>query len=432
MSIPILPRLTALALGAVLLLSPAAALTPAVSAPAPASQAVDLVSKYEHFSSLTEGMGLTLEQKHVLWSRLDDSLLSRLEAGALPEEERSYLTLSHYRSGRAERYAAWGLAHPSLTPAQVVTEVNMDRDRDFYGAVQPISAPQSLQVLVNKHYALASDYVPELEVLGSGYGKGSLQPEAARQFRAMADAARTDGISLRSVSAYRSYATQRYTYNHYLAQYSQAVVDNFSARPGHSEHQTGLALDINVARTSAHFENTEAYAWLQEHCAQYGFLLRYPKGKESITGYRFEPWHYRYVGPEIASACMEQGLTWEEYTAQRPAEELNTVPPLVYNGQFFDLEGGALVLKGRTYLSAARLARALGLECLQTEGSLTIGGTLSLSPGLRAHMNGAVVRLSSPALLLDGEVYLTPDDLAALLGLNLSHTDAGLAFRPLL
>ena len=187
-----------------------------------------------------------------------------------------------------------------------------------------------------------------------------------------------------------------------------------------------------MARTSAHFENTEAYAWLQEHCAQYGFLLRYPKGKESITGYRFEPWHYRYVGPEIASACMEQGLTWEEYTAQRPAEELNTVPTLVYNGQFFDLEGGALVLKGRTYLSAARLARALGLECLQTEGSLTIGEALSLSPGLRAHMNGAVVRLSSPALLLDGEVYLSPDDLAALLGLNLSHTDAGLAFRPLL
>lgn len=428
MSIPILPRLTALTLGAVLLLSPAAALTPAVSAPAPASLAVDLVGEYERLSALVEGMGLTLEQKHVLWSRLDNRLLSRLETGSLSTEELRYLTLPHFRSGRAERYAAWATRNPDLAPDRVVTEVNMDRDQDFYGALQPVSHPQSLLVLVNKHYALASDYVPELEVLGSGYGKGSLQPEAARQFRAMADAAQADGISLRSVSAYRSYATQRYTYNHYLTQYSQRMVDDFSARPGHSEHQTGLALDINVARTAAHFENTAVYAWLQEHCAQYGFLLRYPKGKEHITGYRFEPWHYRYVGTEVASVCMEQGLTYEEYTAQLPAEELRDAPALVWRGRFLDLEGGALVLEGQTYLSAARFARALGLEADQTGSSLTLGGTLSFCPGLYARRNGAAVRLTSPALFLDGEVYLTPGDLAALLGLAVASTPFGLEF----
>ena len=93
---------------------------------------------------------------------------------------------------------------------------------------------------------------------------------------------------------------------------------SYSARAGHSEHQTGLALDINTASTQAHFENTRAYAWLQTHCAQYGFLLRYPKGKEAVTGYRFEPWHYRYVGAEIAGACMSQGITYEEYLAALP------------------------------------------------------------------------------------------------------------------
>ncbi|MCI9294442.1 MAG: M15 family metallopeptidase [Lawsonibacter sp.] len=134
----------------------------------------------------------------------------------------------------------------------------------------------------------------------------------------MADAAREEGVSLRSVSAYRSYQRQTSTYNRYLSQDRQASVDTYSARPGHSEHQTGLALDINTASIPAHFENTPAFAWLKEHCAQYGFILRYPQGKEGITGYRFEPWHYRYVGLEAAQACMSQGLTFEEYLAQRP------------------------------------------------------------------------------------------------------------------
>ena len=166
-----------------------------------------------------------------------------------------------------------------------------------------------------------ADYVPELESVGAGYGSGSLRPQAAAAFRAMADAARADGISLRSVSAYRSYARQESTYNRWLSQDSQASVDTYSARPGASEHQTGLALDINVASLKAHFEDTPAYAWLAEHCAEYGFILRYPQGKEHITGYQFEPWHYRYVGVEVAQVCMDRGLTLEEYFALRPAQE---------------------------------------------------------------------------------------------------------------
>ena len=137
----------------------------------------------------------------------------------------------------------------------------------------------------------------------------------------MADAAWADGISLRSVSAYRSYSQQSSTYNRWLSQDRQSSVDTYSARPGFSEHQTALALDINVASLKVHFENTPAYAWLAEHCAEYGFVLRYPQGKEHITGYQFEPWHYRYVGVEVAQVCMDRGLTLEEYFALRPAQE---------------------------------------------------------------------------------------------------------------
>lgn len=266
------------------------------------------------------GRGLSKAQTEALTLRLVSSttLLVLLEQGELTTDDLVYLALPNGRSDRLDRYSSWAAAHPKDKAETVVLQVNMDRDRLFYEDIQTISDPDSLTVLVNKNYILPDSYAPKLEALGSGYGSGSLRPEAAQAFRAMADAAREDGIALRSVSAYRSYATQRSTYNRYLNYNQQAVVDTFSARPGHSEHQTGLSLDINTANVQAHFENTPAYAWLKEHCAEYGFILRYLQGKDAITGYRFEPWHYRYVGVETAKACMDQGVTYEEYLALQP------------------------------------------------------------------------------------------------------------------
>lgn len=248
----------------------------------------------------------------------EPALLERLEQGALSSAELALLTLPNARAGRLDRYLAWAEAHPEDTAEKTVFCVNADRDLAFYSTVSEAADPFSPAVLVNKHYVLPADYVPELEALGVGYGYGSMRPEAARAFRAMADAARADGVSLRSVSAYRSYTGQKSTYNSYLKKYRQSVVDTFSARPGHSEHQTGLAVDINTASSKAHFERTPAFAWLKAHCAEYGFILRYDQGKEAVTGYRFEPWHYRYVGVAIAKVCMEQGLCYEEYLALQP------------------------------------------------------------------------------------------------------------------
>ena len=246
-------------------------------------------------------------------------------------EGRLTLSLSPYQSlpnshpDYEDRYQAWAQAHPDHTPEQVVLNVNIGLDRDFYQDTDLINQPDSLSVLVNKYNTLPADYVPTLEALGASYGSGSLRPEAAAAFRAMADAARADGIALRSVSAYRSYQSQDRVYSRYLTQDSQASVDTYSARPGSSEHQTALALDINTASLQAHFENTDAYAWLVEHCAEYGFILRYPQGKENITGYRFEPWHYRYVGTEIAQVCMDQDLTLEEYMALQPVDKTSQI-----------------------------------------------------------------------------------------------------------
>jgi len=424
MSHPLPPRLLSLTLGLALLISPASALAPAVSAPAPAALATDRTADYCHAAAQMAHLPLTRAQKDLLWARMDEALLAQLEAGTLTDTQLAYFTLPNYRQDLAARYAALAARKPEASPVQIVTAVNMDQDRDFYEAPQPVADPNSLTVLVNKYHSLPADFVPQLEVLGSGYGKGSLRPEAARHFRAMADAARLDGITLYSVSAYRSYTTQRYTYNSYLAQYSQVVVDDFSARPGHSEHQTGLALDINVARTSAHFERTAEYAWLQEHCAEYGFMLRYPKGKESLTGYRFEPWHYRYVGTEIAGVCMEQGLTYEEYTAQLPAEEFSPFSVLSYRGAPLRLEYGTLILAEEPYLAASALAQALGLSA-QWKGAdlfLTLPGdhTLTLSPGLYVGSDGISRRLSAPVLALENDLYLPLADAAALFNLELT------------
>ena len=300
--------------------------TPVRPAQAPASSVQEeeataqVEARQRRAAALLARQGVTGQQREVLCARMgaDKDLFQRLEQGELSKFELTWLGMANARPDRLDRYQAWLGEHPEDSEETAVFQVNMDMDQAFYSLIWEVADPASLAVLVNKHYTLPAGYIPELEALGKSYGAGSLRPEAAQAFRTMADAAKADGISLRSVSAYRSYKTQRSTYGRYLKLYKQAAVDTFSARPGHSEHQTGLALDINVASTKAHFENTPAFAWLKEHCAEYGFILRYDLGKEAITGYRFEPWHYRYVGVETAKAIMEQGLAYEEYLALQP------------------------------------------------------------------------------------------------------------------
>lgn len=155
-------------------------------------------------------------------------------------------------------------------------------------------------LIANKSYPL-----PE------GYDPGGLLPTVVEAWNAMVDAARADGISLWIISGYRSYETQEILYNNYVANNGQAEADTYSARPGHSEHQTGLAFDIN--QISYSFGDTAAGQWVAEHAAEYGFIIRYPQEKQHITGYVYEPWHLRYLGTDLAMDVAESGLCLEEY-----------------------------------------------------------------------------------------------------------------------
>ena len=147
-------------------------------------------------------------------------------------------------------------------------------------------------LVANKTYSLPSDYNP-----------GGLLKEFNTAFNKMKADAAKEGISLWVASGFRSYSLQNGLYNQYSASYGKASADTFSARPGHSEHQTGLAADLNQIDQS--FGN---------NCYKYGFILRYPQGKQSITGYIYEPWHFRYIGDEAENLYNNgEWITLEEY-----------------------------------------------------------------------------------------------------------------------
>ena len=163
-------------------------------------------------------------------------------------------------------------------------------------------------LIANKTYALPSSYGP---------GLNAKVNEAANK---MFSDAKAKGFSLWIASGFRSYNTQRNLYNGYAGRDGKAAADRYSARPGHSEHQTGLAFDVcdyglNNACINSNFDNTAQAKWLSENAYKYGFILRYPKGKESETGYIYESWHFRYVGVELATKLYNNGnwITLEEY-----------------------------------------------------------------------------------------------------------------------
>lgn len=156
-------------------------------------------------------------------------------------------------------------------------------------------------LIVNKSYGLPVDYGEDLTA------------EALAAFEEMQAAAAAEGLDLAIVSGFRSYGTQQNLYNRYVVRDGLAEAETYSARPGFSEHQTGLAMDLNLADSS--FAETEEGRWLAEHAWEYGFVLRYPNGKSGLTGYIFEPWHFRYVGRDLAEKLYNGGdwLSLEEY-----------------------------------------------------------------------------------------------------------------------
>ena len=175
---------------------------------------------------------------------------------------------------------------------------------------------------MKKPFVYSSEYGDVMIVnkkipLPKGYNKG-IKKVAKKQMKKMLAAIKKDGCgTVKIKSGFRSYKTQAKIFARYTRQEGSAEAANrYSARPGYSEHQSGYAYDIG--KISKSFAKTKAFTWLQEHAHEYGFIMRYPKDKEEITGYIYEPWHYRYVGVELATEIKESGMTLEEFLKIKP------------------------------------------------------------------------------------------------------------------
>ena len=219
----------------------------------------------------------------------------------------SIRTIASLTLGAAMMFESWGYMMPHQDPTDTLILVNKNN-----------KAPAVPVTLVKP------DVQPTREAVSENI---YMRPEAAAALEDLFEAAAQDGITLYATSGYRSYSTQKAIFERKLERMDEKQANASVAKPGYSEHQTGLAMDIEgettkgTGLTEAFGESPEGI-WAAEHCAEYGFIIRYPKGKTRITGYIYEPWHIRYVGKEAAAEITELGVTFEEYIQALRSERI--------------------------------------------------------------------------------------------------------------
>lgn len=216
-----------------------------------------------------------------------------------------------------DRYIEYQKNHEEISTTEIVAIVNVNGDYDHYTHTSETNLDDNLLMLVNKYNHLSDNYTPDdLEDVSNwyAYGTNQIREEVYDHFLDMFYDAKEEGLTLIITSGYRDYDVQKELYEEYQEIYGDEEADRVAARPGYSEHQTGLALDIVTYDViMEEFEQTEEFAWMQKNAYKYGFILRYPKGKEAITGYDYESWHYRYVGVEVAKEIHDLDITFDEY-----------------------------------------------------------------------------------------------------------------------
>lgn len=229
--------------------------------------------------------------------------------------------ISYFNEEYLDRYIAYKEKNKDLNDKQIIKNVNMNLDKKFYENKKEAINQNTELVLVNKYNYLKEDFIPEnLQSINSNYALGNMKlvSYAKEAFEKLSHAAKQEKLNIIAMSTYRSYNYQVNLYNRYVENDGKEAADTYSGRPGHSEHQTGLAVDVfNDIETYTNFEKTKEFDWMQEHAHEYGFILRFPKDKEKETGYQYESWHYRYVGKEIAKYIKDHNISFEEYCATK-------------------------------------------------------------------------------------------------------------------
>lgn len=265
-------------------------------------------------------IGYNETETNILIEKYDKEKLKELiQDKTLDSNIPKLLQQKYYLEKNLDRYLTYLKDNPEVSVKDAVSLVNVNRDRDFYEDMQETDTSKGDLMLVNKYYKLTKDFkLDDIVPISNqfAYEGNEIRKHVYERYRSMWNAAKEEGLLLIVNSSYRDYETQDAVWKDYAEANGEEWADNKAARAGSSEHETGLALDIvtnNVIMNE--FENTEEFKWLQDNAYKYGFILRYPKGKENITGYEYESWHYRYVGEEVAKEIHDLDITFDEYYA---------------------------------------------------------------------------------------------------------------------
>ncbi len=266
-------------------------------------------------------IGYPLEEAKKLSSTLPDETLEKI----LAEEKYNelyykFINEKYFLTKNIFKYVEYYNENSNLDYTRVVAIVNVHANEGWYNIEYETDINKGYTMLVNKFYHLNNDYKRTDLVdfnLKYAYAENSAAEIVVEKYDEMqAKVKELFGVQLMINSSYRSYEDQEIVYKE-RQKVSTKYADSVAARPGHSEHQTGLGVDITSLshHSGEAFGESEEGKWVKENCYKYGFIIRYPEGKEDITGYDNEPWHFRYVGEEVAKKIYEEQITFDEYYA---------------------------------------------------------------------------------------------------------------------
>ena len=271
--------------------------------------------------------GYTNDEIHLLEEQLTEEEITSLASNVKDEFLLELLQDEYFIKDNLDRYTSYHQENEGTTARNVVAIVNTNTDYAYYDHDIDTDVSQDYLMLVNKYYHLDNDYAPTDLVDISNryyYGEGhQIRKVVYDAFIDMWNQANNDGIYLIINSSYRTYEEQQSVYDGYKNTYGTTYADSIAARPGYSEHQTGLSLDIfsKENTTTANFKGSPAHEWLINNAYQYGFIQRYQEDTEELTGFAEEAWHWRYVGVEVATYLHEHDITFDEYYAYFIANE---------------------------------------------------------------------------------------------------------------
>lgn len=253
---------------------------------------------------------------NIIFDHGDDEAVSRFVKREKIRYLEEFFVVDYAKLDNYDRYVSYA-DETGEDEETTVLYVNLDMDKEAYQDSTLVSK-FDIDMLVNKHHHLAEDFEPDdLVKIDSKYASEKnlrCSRAAFDAYKKMSEAASAEGYQIVINSAYRSYQDQVDITEEYLKWYGQSYVDKFVAKPGYSEHQTGLAFDIGSRKVNV-FANSKEYQWMQDNAYKYGFIYRFPKKYEDITGFRSEAWHYRYVGVDIAERIHNDDMPFEEYWA---------------------------------------------------------------------------------------------------------------------